>query len=328
MTDKSATAAAATVLVVNPRYENLSVEKEVLGAHDVVSGQASDEEGVLSLVRSHRPDAVLAGSTPRFDSAAFRAMAQVGTKILVRYGVGTDNLDLAAARDTGVGVANVRDYCTEEVASHALSLIMACVRDLPGAFNKVSRGDWSVTGLSPLSAIGDTTVGVLGFGAIGRRLVSLLTSVGFDVVVSDPVADAHDISAAKAARVSPEDLFRQSHVLSINAPLTDETRALVRAGPISSMPRGSYLVNTARAEIVDEHALIEALDSGQLRGAAVDVLAQEPPGSANRLLSHPRVLVTPHMAWYSESSVAKLRLSAAEQIREVLAGGEPKYRIV
>jgi D-3-phosphoglycerate dehydrogenase len=241
-------------------------------------------------------------------------------RVLARYGVGVDNVDLDAAAAAGVWVANVPDYGTEEVADHALALVYALLRAIPRLDRAVRSGDWDVTAVRPLRRVSTLTLGIVGAGRIGRATAEKARGVGLRVIVADP--DAASLDGYEV--VEFEDLLRTADIVSVHAPLTAATRHLIDAAALGRMRPGSYLVNTARGGLVDVDAVLEALTSGQLAGAAIDVLEHEPPGPDFALAAHPRAIVTPHAAWYSEESYRTLKQEAAREVVRVLEGGRPR----
>jgi D-3-phosphoglycerate dehydrogenase / 2-oxoglutarate reductase len=246
-------------------------------------------------------------------------------RIVARYGIGVDNVDLAAAAERGVIVTNVPDYSVEEVAAHALGLMLALARRLPEAANLVAAGGWGLTGLRPIRRLSTQRAGLIGFGRIARRLAGHLTGLGFEVVAHDPfVAPAPGLPDL----LPLPDLLRSCDVVSVHAPLTPQTAGLIGAAELAQMKPSAVLVNTSRGGLVDTGAVIAALRAGQLRAAALDVLDTEPPPPGRLPAGLPGLLVTPHMAYYSEESIEESQRKAATQIVRVLTGGQPDYPVL
>jgi D-3-phosphoglycerate dehydrogenase len=241
-------------------------------------------------------------------------------RVLARYGVGVDNVDLDAAAAAGVWVANVPDYGTEEVADHALALVYALLRAIPRLDRAVRSGDWDVTAVRPLRRVSTLTSGSSVPGASVAPPPRRRAASGF--ASSWPTRTRRPWTATRSS--SLEDLLRTADIVSVHAPLTAATRHLIDAAALGRMRPGSYLVNTARGGLVDVDAVLEALTSGQLAGAAIDVLEHEPPGPDFALAAHPRAIVTPHAAWYSEESYRTLKQEAAREVVRVLEGGRPR----
>lgn len=234
--------------------------------------------------------------------------------VVVRYGIGYDNVDLDAAKRLGVRVCNVPDYGADTVADHAVTSVLTLIRKLHHFSRAVAAGGWpSATELAPIRSMAETTVGLFGTGRIGRAVARRLRPFGFDVLAYDPYADAVAAAEHGIELVGLDELFRRSHVLSLHAPATPETTGVVGFENLAKMPRGSFLVNTSRGALVDQDAVLAALDSGQLAGAALDVFVPEPLPVDHPLRRHPNALLTPHAAYYSEQSLRDLQRLAAEE---------------
>jgi D-3-phosphoglycerate dehydrogenase len=244
-------------------------------------------------------------------------------RIVARYGIGVDNVDVAAAAARGVVVTNVPDYSVEEVAVHTLGLLLSLARRLPEAARLVAGGGWGLDGLRPIRRFSGQRTGLVGFGRIGRLLCTYLTALGCEVVVHDPfLQPGRGIPPLMAL----PDLLASSDAVSLHVPLTPRTRHLIGKRELAAMKPEAVLVNTARGGLVDLAALIGALRARRIRAAALDVLDVEPP--AGRLPADlPSLLVTPHMAYYSEESIAESQQKAATQIIKVLTGGQPDYPV-
>lgn len=244
-------------------------------------------------------------------------------KIISRLGIGVDMVDIAAATERGIAVANTPIYCIEEVATHTLALILAQARGLSRYDAAVRAGRWSAVDAVPMSIRPTaTTVAVIGYGRIGRMVATSLTAMGFRVVVSDPFLDEQ---AALAAGVTPAALANAlagADIVTLHAPLTESTRHMLNAESIATMRRGAVVVNTCRGQLIDEEALADALESGHLGGAALDVFAEEPLPETSRLRANDRVVLTPHAAWYSPEALADLPVHAARNVVDFLAGRE------
>jgi len=242
-------------------------------------------------------------------------------KVIARYGVGADNIDIQAATAEGILVCVVPDYCASEVATHTLLLALMVVREMKIAERGVKAGSWTQMDLPPIRDIAEMTFGVIGYGRIGRLTAKKASSLGFHVVAFDPVMAGRQQRSIRS--VSFGTLLATSDIVSLHCPLTPETQHLIDAEALSLMKPGGILVNTARGGLVNEAALVAALDSGHLRGAGLDVLEVEPPSVDHPLLDRENVVVTPHMAWVSSSALIRVRRAAATQIRSVLNGLVP-----
>jgi D-3-phosphoglycerate dehydrogenase len=245
--------------------------------------------------------------------------------VLVRYGIGYDNVDLEAADRYGIAVCNVPDYGGDTVADHAVTLALMLTRKIVHFDRVLGAGDWiSPPALAPILASAQTTVGLLGCGRIGFAAARRLRPFGFKVIAFDPFAQPEAAAAEGVTLVSLDELFRESNLLSLHAPATAETYKVVNAGNLAKMRPGSYIVNTSRGALVDQDAVLEALASGRLAGVGLDVFDPEPLPADHGLRSHPNAILTPHAAFYSEQSLQNLqRLASEEALR---AGRGEKLR--
>jgi D-3-phosphoglycerate dehydrogenase/C-terminal binding protein len=253
-------------------------------------------------------------------------------KLIVRAGVGYDNVDRALARERGIPVANVPDYGSEEVADTAIGMMLALARGVHAMNSRLRsrEGPWSYLQVVPLARLRGSVFGVIGLGRIGTAAALRAKALGMDVVFYDPYKpDGYDKALGIRRVETLEDLLAQSLVVSIHCPATDETRHIIDAAAIARMPRGSYLVNTARGPIVDSPAVPEAILSGHLAGAGIDVYEHEPPGEDDPLLvawrdpkhpAHHRLILNPHAAFYSVAGLLDMRLKAAEACRRAILG--------
>ncbi len=241
--------------------------------------------------------------------------------LIVRYGIGLDNIDLAAAQAHGVKVAYVPDYATGEVADHTVSLILATLRCLLPLDRSVREEMWDAVGVSgPVRSFDETTVGFIGFGRIGQGVLSRLKPFGFKSIVADPYADPQALADLGAEAVDLDTLFDRADVITLHCPLTPETRHVVNAERLARKPGRAALVNTARGGLVDPDAIAGALETGLLRGAGLDVFEAEPLPLDSPLRACPNLILTPHAAWYSTSAIKRLQGLAADEVRRHLTG--------
>jgi C-terminal binding protein len=238
--------------------------------------------------------------------------------------VGYNNIDVQAAGQRGLVVCNVPDYGTEEVADHAIMLLLAAHRGLIASDAAIRRGGWDLGPIQPATRLRGRTLALIGFGRIGQATALRARAFGLDVVVYDPYQpDGVDKALGVRRADSLAESLAQADFVSLHCLLSDETRHLINAASLRAMRPGAVLVNTARGGLVDEDALADALARGALRAAALDVLACEPPPAQARLLALPNVLVTPHVAGLSERSVHEMTRRATDAVLAVLAGDEP-----
>ena len=244
-------------------------------------------------------------------------------RIISRFGIGVDNVDLAAATNAGIVVTKVPDYCIDEVSDHALALLLALARKIPFANAQVQAGRWEMPAVVPIHRLRGRVLGLAGFGRIPQLVAPKAKSFGLRVVAHDPFVRAEIFTRAGVESVDFPRLLEISDYVSIHTPLLPETRGLFGADVFRRMKRTAYLINTARGPIVDEAALAHALDAGQLAGAALDVMTEEPPVNSP-LVGRDNVIFTPHTSFYSEESLVELQTKAAEEVVSVLTGQAPR----
>lgn len=247
-------------------------------------------------------------------------------RVIVRYGVGVDTVDLAAAAGLGVIVSNVPDYGTDEVSDHALALMMCLSRKVVQSNAQVKSGVWDFRLMHPVHRLRGRTLGIVGLGLIGSTFARKAAALGVRLIGFDPYAVRERLPEGLTL-VDLETLLRESDIVSLHCPLNDETRNLLDARRLGLMKPSAFLINVARGGIVDEVALDRALADGRLAGAAMDVLAKEPGTIEHPLFRHDNFLCTPHMAWHSEESAQELKRKAAEEVRRVLRGEPPRYQV-
>jgi D-3-phosphoglycerate dehydrogenase len=241
--------------------------------------------------------------------------------VVARAGVGVDNVDVAAGAATGTVVTRVPDYCTDEVATHHLALLLSCVRGLPRYDRSVDAGEWDWRAVRGLRRLRGQTVGVLAFGPIARRFCELVSGFDLTLVVHDPFVDAETVAAHGAELLDYDALLARSDHLSVHAPATPETRGMVDADALAALPAHAVVVNTGRGAVIDEAALAAALDADEVAAAGLDVLGEEPPAAGNPLVGHEDVLITPHAAWHSVEARRDLTGTVGHDVRAVLAEG-------
>jgi D-3-phosphoglycerate dehydrogenase len=247
-------------------------------------------------------------------------------KVIVRTGIGINTIDLDAANSKGIMVANVPDYCQDEVADHTMALFLALSRKLIHLNGEVRNSNWSFAGAKPIERLSVGTFGLFGLGSIAQGVARRAKSFGMKVIAYDPFIPAEVFAAHGVERVEGFDrLLAEADVLSLHAPLTDETHHIINAEALAKMKPGAYLVNTSRGPLIDEDALFRAVNDGIIAGAGLDVLADEPPTFPVALLTLDNVIVTPHAAFYSEQSNDELRSKSAKEIVRTLIDGEPAH---
>lgn len=307
------------VVVSDQVFPTVDLERSLLseiGAELVVA--TGDVDEVLEVARD--ADAILNTYMP-WSSESISRLDQC--KIIARYGIGIDNLDLEAAADAGIVVTNVPDYSVEEVATHALALILTSLRKIVAADRSVREATWSIDNFRPIQRLSTLTVGLIGYGRIARKIALPLEALGANIVAHDPYLEpGPDLPPL----VSLEELLATADIISLHSPLTEETRGMIGASELKSMNPTAILVNTSRGPLVDLDALVAALNEGQIAAAGLDVFDIEPL-DPKRVEGVPNLTITPHMAYYSEQALEESQRKAATQVIKVLTGDKPDYRV-
>lgn len=316
---------AYTVLLTDQVFPSVEVEREILARAGATLEVLAEPTPARIREAGRTVDAVLTTYAP-IDADTLGSFERC--RVISRYGIGVDNIDLDAARARGVIVTNVPDYCVEEVADHTLALVLALARRLPQGHAIVVDGRWGVKDLGRVRRLRGRTLGLVGFGNIGAAVAGRARAFGLEVVVFDPYVDVARLAEAGADRAgSLDELLGAADIVSLHAPLTPETQGIIDRRAIDRMRPGAVLVNTSRGGLVETAAVLDALREGRLAGAGLDVFAQEPP-AAQTLADVPNLLSTPHAAFYSEEAIRESQTKAAEAIVAVLEGREPRNRVV
>jgi D-3-phosphoglycerate dehydrogenase / 2-oxoglutarate reductase len=247
-------------------------------------------------------------------------------RVISRFGIGVDNVDVTAATAAGIVVTRVPDYCIDEVSDHTMALLLALVRKIPFANSLVQKGRWEMPAVVPIHRLRGTVLGLVGFGRIPQLVAPKAQSFGMKVVAYDPLLGREVMERAGVEKVEFGALVRIADFISIHSPLVAATNHLFNAEVFRQMKPKAYLVNTARGPIVDEAALANALDAGQIAGAALDVLSQEPP-AGSPLFGRDNVILTPHTSFYSVESLVELQVKAAEEVVRVINGKKPRNAV-
>ena len=245
-------------------------------------------------------------------------------KVIARYGVGVDNIDIEAATEYGIIVANVPDYCIDEVSTHAMALILACARGITLLDSKIREKKWDFTLAKPLFRTKGKTIGLFGLGKIARAVAQKASGFGFKIIAYDPYVSKVN---GEIKLVKFPQLLSYSDFISIHTPLTDETRHAFGENELKTMKKTAYLINTARGPIINERNLYVALKEKWIAGAALDVMEKEPPDWENLLPKLDNLIITPHISFYSEESYVELKTKTAKAVLSVLKGGLPRAMV-
>lgn len=311
------------VVVTDLGYASYRPEKDELATvgADVVLAECSSEAEVGAACRD--ADGVITRLAP-VSAKAIGMMEKC--RVISRYGVGVDNVDIAAATARRIVVTNVRGYCDEEVSDHALALLLTCVRRTSSRDKQVRAGMWDIGAQEPVYRIAGKVLGLIGYGGIARTLHRKVSGFGLaEVVVHDPFIPAEQIEQAGARPVELTELLAHSDYVSVHVPLNDSTRHLIGAEQFKAMKPTAILINCSRGGVVDSDALHDALKDAEIGLAGVDVYEQEPPGKDCKLFELKNVVLTDHTAWYSEESQLDLQRSAARNVALVLSGKPPLF---
>lgn len=312
--------ARKVVAVTDSVFPDLDPTREVLAkiGADLEIAKDPRPEAILQVVRD--ADAVLT-TYAKLTGDLITKMTRC--RVISRFGIGVDNVDIVSATESGIVVTRVPDYCLDEVSDHAMALLLSLVRKVPFLNARTQSGAWQMSAAIPIHRIRGATLGLVGFGRIPQLVAPKAHAFGMRVIAHDPYVSKDVLSRAGVEGVDLYELVKTSDCISIHAPLTSTTHHLFNADVFRQMKPTAYLVNTARGPIVDERALAEALDRRQLAGAALDVMENEPP-TCSRLWGRDNVIITPHASFYSEESLVELQIKAAEEVVRVLSGESPQ----
>jgi len=309
------------VAVTDYVFPNLEIERKELkkiGA-DLIESTDSDEESIIEAARD--ADAILncyAELTPRVIESLKNC------KVIARYGIGVNNVNMLTATKKGIIVTNVPDYCIEEVSDHALALILACARKICQLNKTVKSGKWDFKNYRPIYRLKGQTLGIVSFGKIPRRLVEKVSAYKFKIISYDPYVDKEIVVKYNVKLVTFENLLKESDIVSIHAPLTKETKGMFGSEQFKLMKNSAYLINTARGGLIKDNDLAQALKKGEIAGAGLDVLEDENVDSHHPLVNLENVIITPHSAFYSEQALKDLQYKAVQEVIRVLIGERPK----
>ncbi len=311
-----------TVLITDYAWPDVEIERRTLAEVDakliVAEKSQQDAAGLARLAADYQVDAIMT-NWAKVPEPVIAASPKC--QIVSRLGIGLDNIDVAYCTSRKIPVTNVPDYCLIEVAEHALALVLALSRKVAYYHQATKSGRYELQAGPKLRRIEGQTLGIVGLGNIGRKLVEKASGLGLNIVAT---SRSGRNSVPGVQLVSFDELLAASDYVSLHVPLTKETRHMVGREQLARMKPTAYLINTARGGLIDTAALTAALDAGQLAGAALDVQDPEPPNLAEAPYNDPRVIVTPHAAFVSEESLANLRQRVARQVATRLTGGVPE----
>ena len=312
-------------VITDYTFPDLSIETQILEAAglEVVSGQCKTPQDLIVLTAS--ADYVITQFAP-IDADVIKSMSNC--KVIVRYGIGYDNVDCETAKKKGIPVCNIPTYCIDEVADHTLSFILSMTRQLLANAKYVQNGKWGLgTDLSKMRGLYDSTVGIVGLGRIGQAVAKRLQGFGCRLVAYDPVVDSTQAASISCQLVDLDYLLSNSDIITLHCPSLPTTKNIINHSTLLKMKKGSLLINAGRGDLICADALTEALITGHLAGAAIDVFSTEPVPNDSPLLDMDNVLITSHIASASPQSAKTLRETAA-QIVVISSKGESLPNIV
>ena len=312
------------IAVADTVFPTLDPAKEVLASlnPDVRVAKEPTVEGILDVARDAKALFVTYGQITGEVIAGLENCRVIG-----RFGIGVDNIDLEAAAKAGIVVTYAPVYCLDEVSDHAMAMLLSLARKIPYSNSLVNSGRWEMPAVAPLHRLRGRTLGLVGLGNIPQQVVPKAQAFGIEIVAFDPYAPDDTFARLNVARIDFEQLLARSDFISVHAPLTQETERMFNADAFKKMKPTALLINTARGPLVDVDDLAEALDAGELAGAALDVMPVEPPPAGASILGRDNVILTPHTGFYSVEALHDLQTTVAKDVATVLAGGTPAYPI-
>lgn len=312
------------VLYTDHGFASIASERKIIEAAnaELVIAQCKTPEEIIALAAD--VDALLVQWAP-ITAAVIRSLRRC--KVIVRLGIGIDNVDIATATAHHIPVCNVPDYCIDEVADHTVALALTLARQIPFVDRRVHQKIWKITAPAPMPAFREMCFATIGFGRIAQAVHKRMQSFGCTSIAHDPFVSRESLQSARVASKTLDEIFATADIISLHCPLTPDTHHLINAARLRQMKPTAILVNTARGALVDTVALAEALQAGQIAGAGLDVFEQEPLPDDHPLRLCERAILTSHIAWYSERSVPALQCKAAEEIVRGLRGEPFKNQI-
>ncbi|MFN7250423.1 MAG: C-terminal binding protein [Anaerobacillus sp.] len=310
------------VVVTDYEYKSLATEQEVLKeiGIELTTAQCRTEEDVIEACKD--ADGLINQYAP-ITRKVIEKLEKC--KVIARYGVGVNTIDVDAATEKGIIVSNVTDYCIDEVSDHAFALLMSAARKVVHLDKAVKEGIWDFNVGVPIYRLRGRVLGLVGFGQIPQALASKAQAFGLEVLAFDPFVNEEVAKQLNVQLVSLDELCKQADYISVHAPLNEKTTGMITTAQFKLMKQEAFIINTARGPVIDEKALIKALQEGTIAGAALDVVEVEPISKDNPLMKMDNVILNPHVGWYSEEAQEELKRKTAQNVVNVLSGYYPKY---
>jgi D-3-phosphoglycerate dehydrogenase len=312
------------ILITDYEFSSLAPEKEIadqLGA-ELITAQCRTEDEVIEAARE------VDGIINQYAPLSRRVIENLEKcKVISRYGIGVDTIDLVAATEKGIIVGNVTDYCIDEVSDHAFALLISSARKVTELNRAVKQKNWDYKIGVPIFRLRDRILGLVGLGKIPQSLAQKAQAFGIKVIAYDPYVSTELAKELGIELVDLNQLCSQADYISVHAPLMESTRGMISKEQFDLMKKEAFIINTARGPVIDEKALISALQEGKIAGAGLDVVEQEPIPNDSPLLQMDQVILNPHVAWYSEESQIELKRKTAQNVADVLSGFYPTYLV-
>ena len=309
------------VVIAYPGFGDIKIETEILRAAGLAIEHVGTTDSEEARQAARQCDALMVTIQP-VDADLIQSLERC--RLICRVGTGLDAIDIGAATERGIWVTYAPDYSIDEVSTHAIALVLAQARGLPGLLGATRQGIWDSESGGILYRFSDQTLGIIGCGRIGQATAAKGRGLGLEVLAYDPYVKKAVMETLGVQVVDLETVLRRSDYISLHSPLTDETRHLINAETLALMKPTAFLVNAARGPLIDEEALLAAVQGGKIAGAALDVLEVEPVAADHPFLKEGRILLTPHAGWYSEESKIDVRVQGAEEVVRVLRGERPR----
>ena len=311
------------VIITDHPFESLDIAQEIFSSHGIEMEELQSRDSDVIIAKGKEADAFLVGMAP-FDDNLLGSLDQC--QIIVRFGTGYDNIDIKAATTRGIPVSNVPDFCMDEVSDHAMAFILAAGRKIIQGQNAVKDGKWGPMSvdINSFHCLKGQTLGLYGMGRIAQLVAKKARAFGMNCISFDPFMSADEMSKNNVEKVEMDALLKRADFISLHAPLTDETENAFDLDKFKSMKNTAWIINTSRGQIIRESDLAEALDQGLIAGAALDVLAPEPPAKDSPLLNRDNVFITPHIGWMSLEARDDMLRKGVEEVVRVLKGEKPK----
>lgn len=311
------------VIITDHPFSSLDITKEILASYGIEMESLDTQDTELIIEKAKESDALLVGMA-KIDEKILGHLKQC--KLIVRFGTGYDNINLTAAGSKGIPVANVPDFCMEEVSDHTLALLLAAGRQVIVGHNMVQNGKWRPMpyGMDTIYKLKGRTLGLFSYGRIANLVAKKAQIFGIQCIAFDPFVSEQTMSLAGVKKVDIGDLLKKSDYVSLHSPLTEVTANSFDITAFQAMKPSAWIINTSRGGIIKEEDLVKALDQKIIAGAALDVMNEEPPDKGNPLLNRDNVIITPHMGWMSDKSPESMQRKGAEQVARALSGEKPR----